>query len=198
MAAMSTDAAMYGVFSSVFAIGTVLGGLFAAAQRTLSVRLLLVSAALASLLQAVGGLVPGSVAFAVALVPIGAAAVLIDTTMSTRLQLDSEDGMRGRMLAISGSGGAAAGAIGAPLLGWLCERAGADTTLVLAGTVTLLATMSAASLFGASPHRRTAFAHRVLRRQRGVAHPAGHPQQPTPLTRPRRRARVRVRTRAKA
>ncbi|NKE60369.1 MFS transporter [Lentzea sp. PSKA42] len=198
MAAMSTDAAMYGVLSSVFAIGTVLGGLIAAARRTLSVRLLLVSAGLASLLQAVGGLVPGSIAFAVVLVPIAAAAVLIDTTMSTRLQLDSEDGMRGRMLAISGSAGAAAGAIGAPLLGWLCERVGANTTLALAGTVTLLATLTAASLFGASPQRRTAFAHRVLRRRHGVVQPAGHPHQPTPLTRPRRRARVRARTRIKA
>jgi MFS family permease len=198
MAAMSTDAAMYGLLSSVFAIGTVLGGLVAAARRTLSVRLLLVCAAFASLLQAAGGLLPGPVAFAVVLVPIAAAAVLIDTTMSTRLQLDSEDGMRGRMLAISGSAGAAAGAIGAPLLGWLCERAGANTTLVLAGTVTLLATLSAASLFGASPERRTAFAHRVLHRRRGVAHPAGHPHQPAPVTRPRRRARVRARSRAEA
>ncbi|MBM7857156.1 MFS transporter [Lentzea nigeriaca] len=186
MAAMSTDAAMYGVLSSVFAVGTVLGGLFAAARRTLSVRLLLVAAALASLLQVIGGLVPGPVAFAAVLVPIAAAAVLIDTTMSTRLQLDSEDGMRGRMLAIGGSAGAAAGAIGAPLLGWLCERLGAGTTLVLAGTITLLTTLSAAALFGASPQRRTALAHRVLRRQRGVAHPAGHPLQPASLTRPRR------------
>jgi hypothetical protein len=116
--------------------------------------------ALASLLQAVGGLVPGPVAFAVLLVPIAAAA----------------------------------GAIGAPLLGWLCERAGVNTTLVLAGAVTLLATLAAASLFGASPQRRTAFAHRVLRRQRGVAHPAGHPHQRTPLSHPQRRARVRTRT----
>ncbi|MCR3750800.1 putative arabinose efflux permease, MFS family [Lentzea californiensis] len=198
MAAMSTDAATYGLLSSVFAVGTVLGGLFAAARRTLSVRLLLVAATLASLLQAVGGLLPGPVAFAVVLVPIAAAAVLIDTTMSTRLQLDSEDGMRGRMLAISGSAGAAAGAVGAPLLGWLCERAGAETTLVLAGTATLLATLSAAALFGASPQRRTAFAHRVLHRRRGVAHPAGHPHQPAPVTRPRRRARARARTRAEA
>lgn len=198
MAAMSADAAMYGVLSSVFAAGTVIGGLVAAARSTLSVRLLLVAATLASLLQAISGVVPGSITFAIALVPIAAAAVLIDTTMSARLQLDSEDGMRGRMLAISGSVGAAAGAVGAPLLGWLCERVGANTTLVLAGTVTLLVTLSAATLFGASPQRRTALAHRVLRRQRGVAHPAGHPHQPTPRTRPRRRAQVRVKPRVRA
>ncbi|WP_434444176.1 MFS transporter [Lentzea sp. E54] len=198
MAAMSADAAMYGVLSSVFAAGTVIGGLVAAARSTLSVRLLLVAAGLASLLQAISGVMPGSITFAIVLVPIAAAAVLIDTTMSARLQLDSEDGMRGRMLAISGSVGAAAGAIGAPLLGWLCERVGANTTLVLAGTVTLLVTLSAATLFGASPQHRTALAHRVLRRQRGVAHPAGHPQQPTPRTRPRRRARVRVKPKVRA
>ncbi|RAS65916.1 transmembrane secretion effector [Lentzea atacamensis] len=46
-----------------------------------------------------------------------------------------------------------------------------------------------------APQRRTALAHRVLGRHRSAPHPAGHPHQPTPLTRPRRRARVRAATR---
>jgi MFS family permease len=165
MAAMSTDATWYGVLSTVFAAGTVLGGLLAAARPTLTIRLLIASAALTSLLQAVSGLLPGMVGFALVLVPIAAGAVLIDTTMSTRLQLDTEDGMRGRLVAINGSVGAAAGAVGAPLLGWLCERVGANETLVLAGTVTFVATAVAASIFAASPQRRTALAHGVLRRR---------------------------------
>jgi MFS family permease len=188
MAAMSDNATWYGVLSTLFAAGTVLGGLLAAARPTLTIRLLIASAALASLLQAISGLLPGRMGFALVLVPIAAGAVLIDTTMSTRLQLDTEDGMRGRLVAINGSVGAAAGAVGAPLLGWLCERIGAHETLVLAGTVTLVATALAASIFAASPQRRTALAHRVLRRKPlaseldavhvGQVTPAGHDVEP--------------------
>ncbi|WP_433259993.1 MFS transporter [Actinosynnema sp. CS-041913] len=180
MAAMSGSATHYGLLSTVFAVGTVLGGLAAAARRTLTIRLLLIAAGTTSVLQAVGGLVPGTLGFALVLVPIAAGAVLIDTTMSTRLQLDSADGMRGRLLAVNGSIGAAAGAVGAPLLGWLCERLGAPETLLLAGTSTLLATVFAATVFAAPAHRRTAFAHRVLRRPHPVLAPSGYaPTTPT-------------------
>ncbi|ONI90180.1 MFS transporter [Saccharothrix sp. ALI-22-I] len=198
MAAMSPDATTYGLLSTVFAIGTVLGGLAAAARKTLTVRLLLVVACATSLLQVAGGLVPGMLGFAIVLLPIAAGAVVIDTTMSTRIQLDTADGMRGRLLAVNSAVGAAAGAVGAPLLGWLCESIGAPETLVLAGALTLLMTAFAASVLAAPPHRRTALAHRVLRRphqtrSHQAATPAGHPHGPVrPGNRPRRRARVRV------
>ncbi|ROP41411.1 MFS transporter [Saccharothrix texasensis] len=196
MAAMSADATAYGLLSTVFAIGTVIGGLAAAAREALTVRLLLVVACATSLLQVTSGLVPGTLGFAVVLLPIAAGAVVIDTTMSTRVQLDTADGMRGRLLAVNSAVGAAAGAVGAPLLGWLCERIGAPETLVLAGMVTLMVTVFAASVLAVPPHHRTALAHRVLRRPHRVAPPAGHPGQPhgpaRPAKRRNRRARVRV------
>ncbi|QFZ22126.1 MFS transporter [Saccharothrix syringae] len=201
MAAMSPDATAYGLLSTVFAVGTVLGGLAAAARRTLTVRLLLVVACGTSLLQAVAGIVPGALGFALVLLPIAAGAVVIDTTMSTRVQLDTAEAMRGRLLAVNSSVGAAAGAVGAPLLGWLCERVGAPETLVLAGTVTLLVSLAAASVLIAPPERRTALAHRVLRRLPRhpspppgyPGHPAGHPPGPVrPGRAPRKRAHVRV------
>ncbi|MEU4442996.1 MFS transporter [Actinosynnema sp. NPDC050801] len=193
MAAMSPDATAYGLLSTVFAIGTVLGGLAAAARKALTVRLLLVVACATSVLQVTSGLVPGLLGFALVLLPIAAGAVVIDTTMSTRIQLDTADGMRGRLLAVNSAVGAAAGAVGAPLLGWLCERIGAPETLVLAGVLTLLATVCAASVLAAPRHRRTALAHRVLRRPHQPAPPTGHPHGPVrPGKRIRPRARVRV------
>jgi MFS family permease len=193
MAAMSPDATVYGLLSTVFAIGTVLGGLAAAARKALTVRLLITVACATSLLQVTSGLVPGMWGFAIVLLPIAAGAVVIDTTMSTRIQLDTADGMRGRVLAVNSAVGAAAGAVGAPLLGWLCERIGAPETLVLAGALTLMVTVFAASVLGAPPHRRTALAHRVLRRPHQPAPPAGHPHGPVrPAKRARRRTRVRV------
>ncbi|NIH77946.1 MFS transporter [Amycolatopsis viridis] len=145
MAAMAdgplhAGAAGYGLLSAVFAVGTVIGGVVAARVRELTLPLLLGTAAVTSVLQAVSGFLPGMLGFGAVILPIATGAVLIDTAKSTRLQLDSAEDMRGRVLAIDGAVAAAAGATGAPLLGWMCERFGAGHALLVAGVVTLVAT----------------------------------------------------------
>jgi len=149
MAAMTegplhADAAGYGLLSAIFAVGTVLGGLVAARIPELTIPVLLGAGAVTSVLQAVSGYLPGLAGFAAMILPIAAGAVVIDTAKSTRLQLDSLEGMRGRVLSIHGAVAAGAGAVGAPLLGWLCEMAGPEQALLLAGSVTLAATGAAA------------------------------------------------------
>ncbi|WP_048876634.1 MFS transporter [Saccharomonospora saliphila] len=141
---LGAGSAGYGTLSSVFAVGTVLGGLLAARVQHFTMPLLLGVAAATSVLQAVSGYLPGLVGFAVALVPIAAGAVVIDTVKSTRLQLDAAESMRGRVLAVQGSVAAAAGAMGAPALGWLSERLGPQGALFTAGVVTLAVTGLAA------------------------------------------------------
>lgn len=141
---LAAGAAGYGTLSSVFAVGTVLGGLLAARIREFSLPVLLVAAGATSVLQAVSGYVPGLVGFAGALLPIAAGAVVIDTVKSTRLQLDAAESMRGRVLAVQGTVAGAAGALGAPALGWLSERLGPREALLVAGVVTLLVTVVAA------------------------------------------------------
>ncbi|NIH86562.1 MFS transporter [Amycolatopsis granulosa] len=145
MAAMAdgplhAGAAGYGLLSAVFAVGTVIGGVVAARVRELTLPLLLGAAVVTSVLQGVSGFLPGMLGFGAVILPIAAGAVLIDTAKSTRLQLDSAEDMRGRVLAIDGAVAAAAGATGAPLLGWMCERLGAGHALMVAGAVTLVAT----------------------------------------------------------
>jgi MFS family permease len=141
---LGAGAAGYGLLSAIFAVGTVVGGVLAARLRELTIPLLLGAGAVTSVLQAVSGYLPGLAGFAALILPIAAGAVVIDTVKSTRLQLDSAEGMRGRMLAIHGTVAAAAGAVGAPLLGWLCEQLGPQQALLVAGVVTLAATGVAA------------------------------------------------------
>lgn len=148
MAAMSqgplgAGPAGYGMLSTVFAVGTVLGGILAAQRRELSVKLLLVAAGATSVLQSVSGTSGGLWTFAAFLVPIAAGAVIIDTTLSTRVQLDTAEDLRGRVVAAHGMVAAAAGAVGGPLLGWLCERFGPGHALESAGVVTGVATLVA-------------------------------------------------------
>ncbi|GAA2581104.1 MFS transporter [Actinomadura fulvescens] len=149
MAAMSegpldAGAGGYGVLSVAFAVGTVLGGLYAAARARLSLRLLLIVAVACSVGQLFAGVTPGLVAFAILMVPVAAGAVVIDTTVSTRAQLDSPSHLRGRVIAAQGMVGAAAGAAGPPALGALSDTLGPRAALVLAGVITTITALVAA------------------------------------------------------
>ncbi|MEZ0073217.1 MFS transporter [Planotetraspora sp. GP83] len=134
----------YGLLSTVFAIGTVAGGVIAAGRRHLTVGLLLGTALLTGVAQTASGLMPGMTTFASLMAPIAVGAVIIDTTFGARVQLDSPDHMRGRVIAVQGVVSAGAGAIGGPLLGWLCDGIGPRLTLGTTGMAVMAATLVAA------------------------------------------------------
>jgi MFS family permease len=176
MAAMSAGplhggSAGYGLLSTALAIGTVLGGLVAATRPDLYYRTLIGAGLLTSILQVAAGLAPGLWTFALVIIPIAAGAVLIDTTVSTRVQLDTRGDVRGRVLAAVGMASAAAGGIGAPLLGWLAEHSGPRQTLVLAGTIAALACLGT----GAAIARRRGIPVRVRELRTTLAVTVGRP-----------------------
>ncbi|GAA4425169.1 MFS transporter [Actinokineospora soli] len=140
----------YGLLSAVFAVGAVLGGLVAARLRTLGPPVLIAAAGITSLLQAVSGLMPGLVGFAALILAIAAGAVVIDTVMGTRVQFDSAEDMRGRVLSVHAAVAASPGTVGGPLLGWMCEGLGPGAALVAAGLVTLAVTGCAAAALSVS------------------------------------------------
>ncbi|MEV7987862.1 MFS transporter [Micromonospora sp. NPDC085948] len=187
MAAMSdgplhAGASGYGVLSTVFAVGTVLGALVAARRGSLGYRTLVAAGLFASGLEIVAGLAPGTWSFAAMILPIAAAAVVIDTTVGTRAQLDTDGAMRGRVLAALAVTGSVSAAAGAPLLGWLAEHAGPRQTLVLAGSTAAIATVAAAVALDRQ-HARAALAlvaprprhpvRRVAFRAARIVRPAG-------------------------
>jgi MFS family permease len=141
---LSAGGAGYGLLSTVFAVGTVIGALVAAHRAELSHQLLLAAGVLASALQLVSGLAPNLAAFALMILPIASAAIVIDTTVAARVQLDTREDMRGRVVSAMSIVASLSGMAGAPALGWLAERFGARTALVFAGAVCLLACAVAA------------------------------------------------------
>lgn len=151
MAAMSagplgSGAAGYGLLSTAFAVGTVAGGFLAAARPRLTIRLLLVTGAVTGVAQALSGLMPGLWTFASVMLPIAAGAVVIDTTVSARAQLDSPEAMRGRVIAALGIVGAGAGAVGGPLLGWFSDAFGPRAALEIGGVSCVAASLLAAAV----------------------------------------------------
>ncbi|TMR23653.1 MFS transporter [Nonomuraea turkmeniaca] len=157
MAAMSAGpleagAGGYGLLSTVFAVGTVLGGFLVASRPQLTIRLLLITAFAIGVAQALSGLMPGLWSFAALMLPIAAGAVALDTTVSARAQLDSPEPMRGRVIAALSIVSAASGALGGPLLGWLSDTLGPRIALEIGGvacvTAALVAAMALARLSG--------------------------------------------------
>ncbi|MFI5493453.1 MFS transporter [Actinoplanes sp. NPDC051859] len=134
--------AAYGMLSTVFAVGAVTGGLLLAGTGRSTLRVLLAAGLLISLLQLAAGLAPTILGFAALILPIAAGAVVFDTVIATRVQLDTREDMRGRMLATLGVVSALSGIVGAPTIGWLCDALGARGALVLAGAITALAALA--------------------------------------------------------
>ena len=168
MAAMSAGpleggADGYGMLSTIFAIGAVVGGLCSARAGKMYGRHLVAVGLAMSVLQGISGLAPGMWSFAALLLPIAAAAVVVDTVVATRLQLDKPLAIRGRVLAAVGTTGAIAGAVGAPMLGWLSDGLGPRAALVAAGLVTTLGCVAAGFGYGSVARRNAAKAQQPAR-----------------------------------
>jgi MFS family permease len=127
------------MLSTVFAVGAVAGGVLLAGSGRSTLRVLLAAGAAISVLQIGAGLAPTILGFAAFILPIAAGAVIFDTVVSTRIQLDTREDMRGRVLATVGMVSSLSGIVGAPLIGWMCDTLGARGSLVTAGAVTVAA-----------------------------------------------------------
>ncbi|MEU8237410.1 MFS transporter [Actinoplanes missouriensis] len=132
----------YGLLSTAFAVGAVAGGLLLAGSGKSTLRVLLGTGFLISVLQFASGLAPNVLGFAALILPIAAGAVMFDTVVSTRIQLDTAESMRGRVLATVGIVSSLSGIVGAPAIGWMCDSMGARGALLLAGAVTTAAAVA--------------------------------------------------------
>lgn len=147
----------YGLLSTVFAIGAVGGGLLLAGSGNATLKMLVGTGVVMSLLQLCSGLMPTVLGFAAVILPIAACAVIFDTVVSTRVQLDTREDMRGRVLAATGMVGALSGIVGAPAMGWLSDTVGPRGALITAGVVT-----TAVAVLGAAALARTTGARLAL------------------------------------
>ncbi|WP_127543982.1 MFS transporter [Actinoplanes sp. OR16] len=132
----------YGLLSTVFAVGAVAGGLVLAGSGRSTLRVLLGTGFMISVLQFASGLAPNVLGFAALILPIAAGAVIFDTVVSTRIQLDTDEAMRGRVLATVGIVSSLSGIFGAPAVGWLCDTLGGRGALMVAGAITTAAAVA--------------------------------------------------------
>ncbi len=136
-------AGAYGMLGSIMAVGSLAGALLGARRQRPRLRLLLGSAIAFGALEIVSGLMPGYFWFALSLVPVGVSSLTFITAANSTMQLAVDPKMRGRVMALYMMIFMGGTPLGAPLVGWLAEVAGARWSLLSGGIVSLVAAVGA-------------------------------------------------------
>lgn len=157
----------YGLLGTFLAVGSLTGALVAAGRTRVRHRLVIGAGLVFGAVVTIAGLMPSYLTYALVTPLIGLSALTLITSANAYMQLHTEPGMRGRVMALYMMifmGGTPAGA---PVIGWIGETFGARWTLVLGGLLTIagvvLATLVFARARGISvvPHRTPAVAGRA-------------------------------------
>jgi MFS family permease len=119
-----SDARGFGLLSSIMALGTLSGALFAAGRRKPSLTSLLAGAGVFGLGCTLAALAPGYWWFAAALIVIGAAALTLTNGTNSIMQLSTEPAMRARVMALRVGIALGGTPIGAPIVGWVANYFG--------------------------------------------------------------------------
>ena len=119
-----TDARGFGLLSSIMAVGTVSGALIAAGRTNLHFGSLLIGAAVFGIGCTLAAIAPGYWWFGGALAITGAAVLTFTNATNTMMQLSTEPGMRGRVMALRVAVALGATPIGAPIVGWVANAFG--------------------------------------------------------------------------
>jgi MFS family permease len=119
-----TDARSFGLLSSIMAVGTLSGALFAAGREKPGTASLLGGAGVFGLGCTLAALAPGYWWFAATLTVIGAAALTFTNGTNSIMQLSTEPAMRGRVMALRVGIALGGTPIGAPIVGWVANQFG--------------------------------------------------------------------------
>ncbi len=141
--ALHSNDATFTLLYAAFSLGSVVGALIVANRGMVSIRTIVIGAALLGVCMLALGSAPGvRVAFPIMLL-LGGSSILYMTSTTANVQVTARPDMHGRILAIQSSLMIGGTLIGAPLLGLLADLAGTRAPILLGGAVCL-----GAALFG--------------------------------------------------
>ncbi|MEO9079438.1 MAG: MFS transporter [Rhodanobacter sp.] len=162
------DASLYGLLTSSMAAGTMCGALLSARREFPGMVLMGASAAIFGVTLAIAAVMPSPFLFALVLFFVGLAALTFMTASNSMMQLTTERGMRGRVLALRIAVVMGGTPIGAPLVGWVVDRFGARWALGVGALAGVAAAIVALAYLVRHRHLRLA---RDTGRLRLVIHP---------------------------
>jgi MFS family permease len=138
-----SDARGFGLLSSIMAVGTLSGALFAAGRGKPSLASLLVGAGVFGLGCTLAALAPGYWWFAASLMIVGAAALTFTNGTNSIMQLSTAPAMRGRVMALRVAIALGGTPIGAPIVGWVANHFGPRWALGMGAAAGLTAALVA-------------------------------------------------------
>ncbi len=123
------DASQYGLLTSAMAVGTMSGALLSARRPFPGMLLMGGAAAVFGIAMALAAVMPTTWSFAAVLFVVGVSSLTFMTASNSMMQLTTERGMRGRVLALRIAVVMGGTPLGAPLVGWVVDRFGARWAL---------------------------------------------------------------------
>ena len=137
----------YGLLGTFMAVGSLTGSLLAARRVRVRQRLIVIAALTFAVVEIVAGAMPSYAAFALMTPLLGLSALTMITAANTFVQLNTDPGMRGRVMALYMMIFIGGTPLGAPLIGWIGEVAGARWTLWIGGAATAVGVLGATALY---------------------------------------------------
>ncbi|WP_411141435.1 MFS transporter [Streptomyces sp. x-80] len=129
----------YALFNGLMAAGSLIGALLAARRATSRLRLLVGAAVIFGALEIAAALAPSFWIFAALLAPIGMLGLTVNVTANSSVQLATDPAMRGRVMSLFMMVFMGGTPLGAPLVGWVTDAAGARIGFLAGGVISAVA-----------------------------------------------------------
>ena len=146
----------YGLLGTFLAVGSVTGSLLAARRTRVRHRMVVGAALIFGSVEILAGLAPSYLVFALLCPVMGLFALTMATSANAFMQLHTDSGMRGRVMALYMMIFIGGTPLGAPAIGWVGEVFGARWTLLAGGLLTVVGVAGSALLYLRSTRVRLA------------------------------------------
>ena len=146
----------FGLLGTFLAVGSLTGSLIAARRVRVRHRMIVGAALTFGALEVVAGLAPSYLVFALLCPLLGLCALTMITSANAFMQLHTDPGMRGRVMALYMMIFIGGTPLGAPAIGWVGEAFGARWTLIAGGLLTVVGVAGSALLYLRSRERAVA------------------------------------------